>query len=633
MVANIILSVLLDGSDAAIPSNKLLPISPDLFPFSLRSTTSVSIAVTTGDPDIITGQFAINQGPKATVSSVSTLDSTTGISTFTFTKSHGFVAGSPFRILDNSNNKLGDFFVKTVVGVNTFSAITTVQLASPTTVLPNGMAPATLTSDKEDENIGSRGLAFYDNETFNLGANVTTGTSVEISLPNAGIGTTSRFELGSYIQVGDEIMRVKSATTSGSGNNELTVIRGSLGTIQESHLSGEQVKKVKPIPIEFRRPSIIRASGHTFEYLGFGPGNYSTALPQVQVRTLTEREEFLTQSQERSCGTVVYTGMNNRGDFFIGNKRVSSATGTEQTYDAPIPTVTGQDPSKLSVIFDEVVIKDRLIVEGGTSNKILSQFDGPVTFNQEVRLNGTTVMNSTLKIAGTEQSNNINEGCLVLKGGLGVAKNVNIGGDLNVAGIATFNQIGGGNGATFGNIQVGLTGANELDTSTGNLTIDSAGGTTTVDDIFESNGQLRAKATTNSSSKTTGSLVVSGGVGINNDLYVGGDITAFSSSDRNLKDSITVIPNALDKVKAISGNTFTWNNNAQPSMRGKSDTGVIAQEIEALGLPNSTQIRDLSDAEGYGEGLTELKAVNYKKLIPLLIEAIKELSAKVDALS
>ena len=150
---------------------------------------------------------------KATIASVSTIDSTTGISTFTFTKSHGFVAGSPFRVLDNNNNNLGDFFVKTVVGVNTFSANTSVQLASPTTVLPNGMHPATLTSDKENENIGSRGLTFYDNETFNLGADVTTGTSVEISLPNAGIGTTSRFELGSYIQVGDEIMRVKSATT------------------------------------------------------------------------------------------------------------------------------------------------------------------------------------------------------------------------------------------------------------------------------------------------------------------------------------------------------------------------------------------------------------------------------------
>ena len=58
---------------------------------SVTSSTSVAIAVTTGDPDIVTGQFAINQGPKATIASVSTIDSATGISTFTFTKSHGFV--------------------------------------------------------------------------------------------------------------------------------------------------------------------------------------------------------------------------------------------------------------------------------------------------------------------------------------------------------------------------------------------------------------------------------------------------------------------------------------------------------------------------------------------------------------
>ena len=122
-------------------------------------------------------------------------------------------------------------------------------------------------------------------------------------------------------------MRVKSTTVSGS--SQIQVIRSALGTPQQNHLSGDIVRKIKPKAIELRRPSIIRASGHTFEYLGFGPGNYSTALPQVQVRTLSEREEFLVQSQERSCGTVVYTGMNNRGDFFIGNKRVSSATGQE----------------------------------------------------------------------------------------------------------------------------------------------------------------------------------------------------------------------------------------------------------------------------------------------------------------
>ena len=77
--------------------------------------------------------------------------------------------------------------------------------------------------------------------------------------------------------------------------------------------------------------------------------------------------------------------MNNEGDFFIGNKRVSSSTGQEKTFDAPVPTVTGEDPSRLSVVFDEVTIKERLKVEGGTSRTILSQFDGPVNFSQDVR--------------------------------------------------------------------------------------------------------------------------------------------------------------------------------------------------------------------------------------------------------
>ena len=650
------------------------------------------------------------------------------------------------------------------MGVNTFSANTSVQLASPTTVLPNGMAPATLTSDKENENIGSRGLTFYDNETFNLGADVTTGTSVEISLPNAGIGTTSRFELGSYIQVGDEIMRVKSATTSGSGDNELTVIRGALGTIQESHTSGEQVKKVKPIPIEFRRPSIIRASGHTFEYLGFGPGNYSTALPQVQVRTLTEREEFLTQSQERSCGTVVYTGMNNRGDFFIGNKRVSSATGQERTFDAPIPTVTGEDPSRLSVIFDEVIVKERLVVEGGKSRTILSQFDGPVTFNEVVKVNAAMTVNELIKLNGTfEITNDINShsrdtGSLITDGGIGIEKNLNVGENLNVLGITTVNNlrvtglstftgvmdIDGGaeigafkvgittvnmlgttgnnniiidsaggtttiqdnvvvsgdfssSGATNGNVRIGVTNDNEIDTSTGNLTLDSAGGTVVVDDILDVNVRAEidnVRIDGNEIDTTTGGLVLdsasgtvtiddnltitgdvngatvnfsgditaasgvfgniriafgsdnneidtstgnlmldsaSGTVQVNDNLTVNGtgtftgDVIAFSSSDITLKENLVAIPNALDKVGLITGYTYDWKSDSYDTdnfvTAGQSETGVIAQEIEALGLPGITTTRD-----------TGTKAVRYERLVPILIEAIKELEARVKTL-
>ena len=178
-------------------------------------------------------------------------------------------------------------------------------------------------------------------------------------------------------------MRVSSNSLSGVPADKITVIRGALATKATTHVVNSVIKRIKVPAIEFRRPSILRASGHTFEYLGYGPGNYSTALPQVQDRTLTEREEFLSQAQERSNGLVVYTGMNNKGDFFIGNQKKSSATGEETNFDIPVPTVTGEDQARLSAVFDEVIVKERLVVEGGKSNQVLSQFDGPVTFNEK----------------------------------------------------------------------------------------------------------------------------------------------------------------------------------------------------------------------------------------------------------
>ena len=163
-------------------------------------------------------------------------------------------------------------------------------------------------------------------------------------------------------------------------------------------MTNSLVKKIKLAPIELRRPSILRASGHTFEYLGYGPGNYSTGLPQVQVKTLSENEEFLSQSQETACGTVLYTGMDSDGDFYIGNTKYSSQSGEQKAFDVPIPTITGEDPNRLSVVFDEVIVKERVLVEGGKSKQILSQFDGPVTFNGEVRYN------QKITLKGTPQS-------------------------------------------------------------------------------------------------------------------------------------------------------------------------------------------------------------------------------------
>ena len=79
-------------------------------------------------------------------------------------------------------------------------------------------------------------------------------------------------------------MRISSSSLSGVPADKITVIRGALATEATSHSVNSVIKRIKVPAIEFRRPSILRASGHTFEYLGYGPGNYSTALPQVQDR-------------------------------------------------------------------------------------------------------------------------------------------------------------------------------------------------------------------------------------------------------------------------------------------------------------------------------------------------------------
>jgi hypothetical protein len=103
------------------------------------------------------------------------------------------------------------------------------------------------------------------------------------------------------------------------------------------------------------------------------------------------------------------------------------------------------------------------------------------------------------------------------------------------------------------------------------------------------------------------------------------DVVAFATSDYRLKENIQPIKNALCKLIGVSGNTFDWKPLTKEEIqtihgnKGR-DVGVIAQEIEAI-LPEAVTTRD----NGY-------KAVNYEKIIPLLIEAIKDQQKQIDEL-
>ena len=102
------------------------------------------------------------------------------------------------------------------------------------------------------------------------------------------------------------------------------------------------------------------------------------------------------------------------------------------------------------------------------------------------------------------------------------------------------------------------------------------------------------------------------------------DITAFYSSDVALKENIVEIPSALDMVDKIRGVFFDWKDDYIESKGGedgyfvrKHDVGLIAQEVERV-LP-----------EIVGTRQDGIKAIKYDRLVPLLLQAIKELQAKI----
>ena len=107
---------------------------------------------------------------------------------------------------------------------------------------------------------------------------------------------------------------------------------------------------------------------------------------------------------------------------------------------------------------------------------------------------------------------------------------------------------------------------------------------------------------------------------VTGEIRATGDITAYYSSDERLKDNIVQLGGALDKVNQLRGVSFDWKEAPEVHSHEGNDIGVIAQEVEAV-YPELVHERE----NGY-------KAVDYVKLSAVLIEAVKELSAKVEAL-
>ena len=335
-----------------------------------------------------------------------TYDSISGIATVGFTTSHGFRVDNKININGANESVFNKDFVITKINSLT-SLIVNVGVSATTSTSATGTLYACrpiLTSYggdllEETENTSGRLNFQYAGITTILGSTILTSDpdSTTLNVPNA---VSLGLSLGDYLLINNEIFRIKQAVTSDS----LEIFRSLLGSPRQTHIEGSVIRRIYVHPVELRRNSIIRASGHTFEYLGYGPGNYSTSLPDKQNRLLSDSETLLAQSTKYDGGSVVYSGMDSDGTFYTANKKSNPTTGKEEIFDTPYSTNTGEkENNELVSIVDtqKIFVESSIKVEGGGDKNIVSEFDGPVVFNNKVTSN-SDIEASSILIQGEE---------------------------------------------------------------------------------------------------------------------------------------------------------------------------------------------------------------------------------------
>lgn len=111
---------------------------------------------------------------------------------------------------------------------------------------------------------------------------------------------------------------------------------------------------------------------------------------------------------------------------------------------------------------------------------------------------------------------------------------------------------------------------------------------------------------------------------VNGDMTASGNVTAYS--DPRLKEDITLIQSALEKIKKLDGVKFKWVESSIIGHAGEYDYGVLATQVAAV-APElvADSMHEAPEGDRY-------KTVAYDKLAPFLIEAVKELAERLEAL-
>jgi hypothetical protein len=336
-------------------------------------------------------------------------------------------------------------------------------------------------------------------------------------------------------------------------------------------------------------------------------------------------------------GNIAISGFNNDSGFIDGSalnaSNLSSGTVPDARFPATLPAASGANLTSLNASN----------LASGTVPDARFPATLPAASGANLTaLNASELSSGTVPIARvdlnllTTSTADGDGDFFVVVDSLGAEKkltkaNINISGFNNDSGFTTNTGTVTSVGVTAG---AGLTGGGTVTTS-GSINLDVGAGTgidvaadaisVDVSDFMTNGVNNRVLTATGADAMNAEANMTFDGstLAVTGAITATGDITAFFTSDRNLKQNIVNIENSLDKVSKLNGVYYNWTKEALEKHKhlvDEKEVGVIAQDVEAV-LPELVATREDGS-----------KAVRYERLCAVLIESIKELKKEIDTL-
>ena len=491
-------------------------------------------------------------------------------------------------ISSNGNANLGN--LGTATAIITTGNVTTINSG----LLQNGNSNITLTAGG---NLTFTARTVSTLVVSNTGANITGTANVSGNANVGNIGAaTAELTTGNITTINSGLLQNGNSNITITAAGNLTFTARTVSTLVVSNtganISGTANVSGNANVLNLGTSQVLATANITAPQL---ISNVATGTaPLVVTSTTTVSNLSVTSlqgngpSQSATANSIVQREANGNitGNFFIGNG--SQLTGISAgfplangTSNINIPTASGNINFSIGGVANEVVMTSTGINVNGT-------------------INATDVITGNGSGLSALNASNVSTGTLAVgRGGLGITTT------------PTNGQVPIGNGTTY--VAAGITGTADQ------ITVTNGAGTITLSTPqsinTSSNPQFNSLGIGTAASTTAG------------EIRATNNITAYYSSDIRLKENIKNIENSLELLKKIRGVNFDWTQDYINKNGGedgyfirKNDVGVIAQEVQAV-LPQVVAKR--SD---------DYLAVRYEKIIPLLIEAIKELSETIDEL-